>query len=154
MIIIKNKIKFSQSENRMKIFANTKEAINNFNSSKSNNLKFLLKQRFDWMNKFIDTNHKGIEVGSGAGFAKFFIKNFSPKLKIKYIKKKLNGTPRKILDNNLARKCGWIAKSDVEKELKNVFLNFHKKNEKNYEFNLKTKRVAKVREKLRIKKKI
>ena len=75
MIIIKNKIKFSQSENRMKIFANTKEAINNFNSSKSNNLKFLLKQRFDWMNKFIDTNHKGIEVGSGAGFAKFFIKN-------------------------------------------------------------------------------
>ena len=75
MIIIKDKIKFSQSDNRMKIFANTNESISRFNSSKSKNLKFLLKQRFDWMNKFIESNHIGIEVGSGAGFAKFFIKN-------------------------------------------------------------------------------
>lgn len=80
MIKIKDKIKFLQNKNRMRSIANTKEAISHFNSSKSKNLKFLLKQRFDWMNKFIDTNHVGLEVGSGAGFAKFFIKNKNFKL--------------------------------------------------------------------------
>tara|TARA_B100001564_G_scaffold81358_1_gene65459 strand:- start:62 stop:868 length:807 start_codon:yes stop_codon:yes gene_type:complete len=75
MLKIKDKIKFPQSKNRMRILANTKEAISHFNSSKSKNLKFLLKQRFEWMNEFIETDHKGLEVGSGAGFAKFFIKN-------------------------------------------------------------------------------
>ena len=75
MLKIKDKIKFPQRKNRMRILANTKEAISHFNSSKSKNLKFLLKQRFEWMNEFIETDHKGLEVGSGAGFAKFFIKN-------------------------------------------------------------------------------
>mgnify|MGYP001492696038 FL=1 len=75
MLKIKDKIKFPQSKNRMRILANTKEAISHFYSSKSKNLKFLLKQRFEWMNEFIETDHKGLEVGSGAGFAKFFIKN-------------------------------------------------------------------------------
>ncbi len=75
MLKIKDKIKFSQSKNRMRILANTKEAISHFNSSKSKNLKFLLKQRFNWMNKFINQQDIGLEVGSGAGFAKFFIIN-------------------------------------------------------------------------------
>ena len=38
-------------------------------------MKFLLNERFGWMNKFINEEEKGIEVGSGAGFAKFFISN-------------------------------------------------------------------------------
>ena len=59
----------------MNSIASTKVAIESFNSSKSKNLKFLLKQRFNWMNEFIKENDKGLEVGSGAGFAKFFIKN-------------------------------------------------------------------------------
>ena len=80
MLKIKDKIKFPQSKNRMRILANTKEAISHFNSSKSKNLKFLLKQRFNWMNKFINTNDYGLEVGSGAGFAKFFIKNKNLKI--------------------------------------------------------------------------
>jgi len=75
MFKIINKIKFSPNKNRMRIPTNTREAISHFNSSKSKNLKFLLKKRFDWMNKFIDENDTGLEVGSGAGFAKFFIKN-------------------------------------------------------------------------------
>tara|TARA_B100000886_G_scaffold338214_1_gene300563 strand:+ start:5812 stop:6621 length:810 start_codon:yes stop_codon:yes gene_type:complete len=75
MFKIFKKIVFQPEENRMKIIADTKKAIKIFNSTRSNNLRFLLKQRFDWMNKFIDKNHKGIEFGSGAGFAKHYIKN-------------------------------------------------------------------------------
>ena len=44
-------------------------------SNKSNNVKFLLSKRFGWMNKFIKDEDHGIEVGSGAGFSKDFIKN-------------------------------------------------------------------------------
>ena len=72
MFKIIDKIKFSPNKNRMRILTSTSEAISHFNSSKSKNLKFLLKQRFNWMNKFIDENDIGLEVGSGAGFAKFY----------------------------------------------------------------------------------
>ncbi|MEK9545522.1 MAG: class I SAM-dependent methyltransferase [Pelagibacteraceae bacterium] len=64
----------------MKSIANTSAAIQIFNSSKSNNLKFLLKERFNWINNFIKENEVGIEVGSGAGFAKYFINNKNFKL--------------------------------------------------------------------------
>ena len=80
MFKILNKIEFSETENRMKSIANTSTAIQIFNSSKSNNLKFLLKERFNWMNNFIKENEVGIEVGSGAGFAKYFINNKNFKL--------------------------------------------------------------------------
>ena len=75
MYKVLNKIHFPSNKNRMKSIANTKIAIDYFNSLKSKNLKFLLKKRFEWMNKFIASEHKGLEVGSGAGFAKFFIVN-------------------------------------------------------------------------------
>ncbi len=75
MYKVLNKINFQSNKNRMKSIANTKVAIDYFNSFKSKNLKFLLKQRFEWMNNFIENEHKGLEVGSGAGFAKFFIVN-------------------------------------------------------------------------------
>ena len=39
------------------------------------NLIFLLNRRFSWMKNFIDENEKGLEVGAGAGFSKYFIKN-------------------------------------------------------------------------------
>ena len=81
MFKILNKIEFSEAENRMKSIANTSTAIQIFNTSKSNNLKFLLKERFDWMNNFIKENEVGIEVGSGAGFAKYFINNKNFKFK-------------------------------------------------------------------------
>ena len=80
MFKILNKIEFSETENRMKSVANTSTAIQMFNSSKSKNLKFLLKERFGWMNSFIKENEVGIEVGSGAGFAKYFINNKNFKL--------------------------------------------------------------------------
>ena len=75
-----NKIEFPQQSNRMKTIANTKIAKEIYNSTKSKNLKFLLKQRFDWMNKHIKENDVGIEVGSGAGFLRDFIQNKNLKL--------------------------------------------------------------------------
>ena len=75
MIKIKNKITFKKEQNRMKSVSSTIEARKSFFNSKSKNLDFLLHQRYEWMNKFIFKDDKGIDLGSGAGFSKFYIKN-------------------------------------------------------------------------------
>ncbi len=80
MIKIFDKVQFSNSENRMKSIANTKIARELYFSSDSTNVKFLLNKRFSWMNDFIQEGDIGIEVGSGAGFSKEFIKNKNFKL--------------------------------------------------------------------------
>ena len=80
MIKIFRKIQFSHNENRMKSIADTKIARELYYSSKSKNVKFLLNERFSWMNDFIQDEEIGIEVGSGAGFSKDFIKNKNFKL--------------------------------------------------------------------------
>ncbi len=80
MIKIKDKVQFPKEDNRMRSVTNTKIARDLYYSSSSTNVKFLLKQRFEWMNQFINENDYGIEVGSGAGFSKDFIKNKNFKL--------------------------------------------------------------------------
>ncbi len=80
MLKILNKIQFSNDENKMEAVANTQTARKIFYSNDSSNVRFLLEKRFSWMNKFIGENDNGIEVGSGAGFAKDFIKNKNFKL--------------------------------------------------------------------------
>mgnify|MGYP001173549565 FL=1 len=80
MIKIKKKVVFSRNENKMSSVANTKKARELYYSSKSLNVKFLLEKRFSWMNNFIKDEDIGIEVGSGAGFLKDFIKNGNLKL--------------------------------------------------------------------------
>ena len=80
MLKICKKIQFPKKSNRMKAIANTKIARELYYSSKSNNLRFLLSKRFGWMNRFIDRNDHGIEVGSGAGFTKDYIENKNLKL--------------------------------------------------------------------------
>ena len=80
MFKISKKIQFSSTENKMNSIANTKIARDLYYSSKHPNVKFLLEKRFSWMNKFINNEDKGIEVGSGAGFARDFIKNKNFKL--------------------------------------------------------------------------
>ena len=75
MFKITKKIEFKPEDNKMKSLANTNIAKKIFNSRKSNNLRFLLEQRFSWMNKFINDDDFGIEFGSGAGFAKYYIQN-------------------------------------------------------------------------------
>ena len=80
MLKISKKIQFSSDENKMNSIANTKIARDLYYSAKNQNVKFLLEKRFSWMNKFINENDNGIEVGSGAGFTKDFIKNKNFKL--------------------------------------------------------------------------
>jgi SAM-dependent methyltransferase len=75
MIKLVKKIVFSENENKMRSIGDTKIALNLYNSKKSKNLHYLLKQRFNWMNNFINDNDVGIEVGSGIGFSKDYIKN-------------------------------------------------------------------------------
>ena len=64
----------------MNSVANTQKARELYYSSKSLNVKYLLEKRFNWMNEFINDDDVGIEVGSGAGFIKDFIKNKNLKL--------------------------------------------------------------------------
>ena len=44
----------SHEENRMKFEGDTLRARNNFKNNVSNNLFFLLKNRFEWMNNFLE----------------------------------------------------------------------------------------------------
>lgn len=46
-----------------------------FFASRRSNLRFLLERRYGWMNDFIGAEDAGIEVGSGAGFSREFIRN-------------------------------------------------------------------------------
>ncbi len=62
-------------KNRMKNEGNVKEARNIFFNSSNNNLKFLLKNRYSWMNEYIKENSKGIDIGCGSGISKFYIKS-------------------------------------------------------------------------------
>ena len=75
MLKIKKKINFTHSENRMQQEGDVRLSINSFDKNKNKNLFALLKERFDWMNDFIQKNDKGIEVGAAAGFSKLFIKS-------------------------------------------------------------------------------
>ncbi len=78
MIKIINKIKFLKNQNRMKNVGNVEQALEYFNSKKNKNLYFLIKNRYEWMNKFIKQEDVGVEVGAGSGLSKKFIssKNF------------------------------------------------------------------------------
>lgn len=75
MIKLKKAISFNPDNNRMKVVADIKKAIEDFNLNKNKNLDFLLNNRFSWMKKFITENGEGLEVGAGAGFSKKYIKN-------------------------------------------------------------------------------
>ena len=60
-----------------------------------------------------------INIGSGLektiyDFCKFIMKQVNVKLKIKFDKKKPNGTPRKKLDSSLAKKYGWKSTFSLE----------------------------------------
>ena len=62
-------------ENRMKHEGDVLLARKIFFSNKNENLKFLIENRFSWMNDFIEEKHVGIEVGCGTGVSKEFILN-------------------------------------------------------------------------------
>ena len=65
-----------------------------------------------------------INIGTGKDYtikqyAKLLSRIIYPgrKIKIKFDKTKPNGTPRKVLNINLAKKYGWVAKTDIKKAI-------------------------------------
>jgi len=79
MIKIAKKTKFSK-KSRMKNAGNIEEALKNISKGKNKNLYFHLKQRFEWMNEYIQKDDIGLEVGSGTGSSKEFIQNKNLKI--------------------------------------------------------------------------
>jgi len=65
----------NHSENRMNFEGDVLAARNSFMSERFNNLDFLLKQRYSWMNEYLNSNQKIIEIGVGAGFSEFYLEN-------------------------------------------------------------------------------
>jgi len=79
------------------------------------------------------TKHTLINIGSGKektieDFAKYVIKKFDNKIKIKFDKSKPNGTPRKIVDTALAKSYGWKPKFTLDEGFKLTFEDFLKQN--------------------------
>ena len=79
-----------------------------------------------------------INIGTGKDltikeYAKLLLKIIYPgsKVKIKFDKKKPNGTLRKVLDVNLAKKYGWIAKTDIRKAIKITYKDYLAKSSEN-----------------------
>ena len=72
------------------------------------------------------TKHSLINIGTGVDktileYTKMLFKVIGYNPKIKYIKKNLSGTPRKLLDISLAKKYGWKYKSNIFKSLKKTY---------------------------------
>ena len=82
-----------------------------------------------FMNKKIKENV--INIGSGKDYlikeyAKKLVSLIIPnrKILIRYDKSKPNGTPRKVLDINLAKNYGWIAKTKLNISIKKTYESF------------------------------
>ena len=72
-----------------------------------------------------------INIGTGKDFtikeyANFLLKIIYPKKKvrIKFDRSKPNGTPRKVLNIKLAKKYGWIAKTDIKKAMRITYRDY------------------------------
>ena len=78
------------------------------------------------------TKHSLINIGSGEektilGYCKFVIKKLDINIKIKFEKKKPNGTPRKKLDLSLANRYGWKSKYNLNKGFNLTYQDYLKK---------------------------
>ncbi|MCC7083492.1 MAG: GtrA family protein [Pirellulales bacterium] len=62
-------------ENRMRHEGDTHRARRFFFGQAPHNLKVLLKHRYEWMNRFIDHEDVGVEVGCGTGISREFIRS-------------------------------------------------------------------------------
>lgn len=73
-LFLRKTYKPDHSQNRMKHEGDVLRARDLFyKSRKKGNLYFLLKHRFEWMNRFIHEGERGLEVGCGTGVSKEFI---------------------------------------------------------------------------------
>jgi len=63
-----------KGENRMAGPSDVVRAREMFFDHPSNNLQVLVRNRYDWMNAFIQPDDRGVELGSGAGLSRPFIR--------------------------------------------------------------------------------
>ena len=76
-------------------------------------------------------SHSLINVGSGLemkikDYALFISNELKINIKFKFDKSKPSGTPRKLVDSNLAKSYGWSAKIGLKKGFKNTYIDFLK----------------------------
>ncbi len=74
MIKLFDKLIFKKNDDKLKKIS-VKEVIRNFNNKENLNLFFLVKKRFEWMQKYISKGDIGLEVGAGGGFSKIILKS-------------------------------------------------------------------------------
>jgi len=74
MKIVK-KAEYSHQENKMENEGDILKAREYFFSKKNKNLYFLLKNRYEWINEYVNKQDNVIELGSGASFLKKFVTN-------------------------------------------------------------------------------
>lgn len=65
------------ARNRMASEGNLARARLEFTSKPINNLRYLLRKRYEWMNEFIRNYDIVVEIGAGAGLSKYFINHKS-----------------------------------------------------------------------------
>jgi SAM-dependent methyltransferase len=70
---LKKKVYFEHSQNKMNQEGDILSARKYFFSRKNKNLYYLLKNRYSWMNNFINGSDTILELGSGASLLKEFI---------------------------------------------------------------------------------
>jgi GDP-L-fucose synthase len=73
-----------------------------------------------------------INIGTGKDhtikwYSKFIMKQLGIKFKIRFDKTKPDGTPRKLLDVNLAKKYGWVSKTSLKEGFHKTFDAYVKK---------------------------
>ncbi len=73
-LLLRESYRADHSENRMKHEGDVARAREYFYSTSANNLKRLIKNRFEWMNDYIGQDAVGVEVGCGTGVSKDYIK--------------------------------------------------------------------------------
>lgn len=74
MVMLKRCYHPQHDANRMRHEGDIERARRHFFDRASPNLRLLLQRRFDWMNRFIEPSHTGLEVGCGTGLSKQFIR--------------------------------------------------------------------------------
>ena len=60
-------------ENLMNSEGNLSESRAQFLDKRFNNLDYLLRKRYEWMNKYLEPGMKIVEVGCGSGFSKLYL---------------------------------------------------------------------------------
>ena len=80
-----------------------------------------------------------INIGTGKDYSiKYYVSLINKiilpnnRISIRYDKTKPNGTPRKVLSVNLAKKYGWVAKANIEDGIRITYKDYLEKKKINY----------------------